>query len=287
MGCGFLCRPYNPQGEPTLWLDSGGEMGHVLSNGQRSAQAGYLDMLARIGVTKHFGDLRATEALARRCKIGAESVVLEVGCGVGLTACHLAEHYGCRIVAVDIFPGMAAHTRAEAQRRGVTPLIHTAAADAQALPLISEYFDVVLVESVSGFLADRALGFREYARMLKPGGYLGFTEPTWLATPTPDAERFVATLGVKPLEAHSWRELLELAGFEDIDVRIHTVQVLEEAQGCLQQYGCRGILRAAVKMVPLLIRSAYARTIVARATATVTQNVYNVLGYGVYAGRKP
>jgi len=252
-----------------------------------AAQGSYFDMLARIGVTKHFGDVRVTDMLARRCGIDADSQVLEVGCGVGNTASHLARTYGCHVMAVDLSHGMTVHTQAEALRHQVHQLINLGVADAQTLPFVSGYFDVVLVESVSGFLADQPLGFREYARVLGPGDYLGFTEPTWLAPPTAQAENFVATLGTKPLSADNWVALMQQAGFEELDVHLHTVDVTQEAQGCLSQYGCRGVLRAAFKMLPLLIKSAHTRKLVHRATASVSERVYEVLGYGLYLGRKP
>ena len=41
------------------------------------------DFQAEVGVTKHLGSVQATNELIRRCGIGRDSYVLDVGCGVG------------------------------------------------------------------------------------------------------------------------------------------------------------------------------------------------------------
>ncbi|MCJ7551350.1 MAG: methyltransferase domain-containing protein, partial [Anaerolineae bacterium] len=67
-------------------------------------RAAYFDMLADLGMTKHLGSLAATEDLVKGCRINAASLVLDVGCGVGLTPCYLARTYGCDVTGVDITP---------------------------------------------------------------------------------------------------------------------------------------------------------------------------------------
>jgi arsenite methyltransferase len=53
---------------------------------------GLFDFAAEVGLTKHIGGLNATEILAQLCHIGKGSYVLDVGCGVGVTACYIAEN---------------------------------------------------------------------------------------------------------------------------------------------------------------------------------------------------
>ena len=76
----------------------------------------YFGMQSSWGVTKHFGGLRATDELATLCHVGADKSVLVVGCGIGLTPCHLAKNYGCRVVGVDLSEKMIEWSRKRAAR---------------------------------------------------------------------------------------------------------------------------------------------------------------------------
>ena len=51
------------------------------------------DLMADVGLTKHLGSLKATKELLELCCIGEGKYVLDVGCGVGMTPCYIAERY--------------------------------------------------------------------------------------------------------------------------------------------------------------------------------------------------
>lgn len=53
----------------------------------------------------HPGGPGSTEAIAERCGLGAGARVLDMACGKGGTAAHLAKTYGCRVTGVDIDTG--------------------------------------------------------------------------------------------------------------------------------------------------------------------------------------
>lgn len=57
----------------------------------------YFNLQASWGMTKHMGGREATDMLVLACHINEHSHVLDIGCGVGLTACYLPERYGCRL----------------------------------------------------------------------------------------------------------------------------------------------------------------------------------------------
>jgi 2-polyprenyl-3-methyl-5-hydroxy-6-metoxy-1,4-benzoquinol methylase len=48
------------------------------------------------------------DLIARHCRLGPESVVLDYGCGVGRIAKELISRHNCRVVGVDISPAMCA-----------------------------------------------------------------------------------------------------------------------------------------------------------------------------------
>ena len=262
-------------------------MMHSQSDDRSKTRAAYFNMLAEMGVTKHIGSLATTDALVKGCHINADSLVLDAGCGIGLTPCYLTRTYGCRVVGVDITPKMIVRAQDEAERRNVGDRVQWAVADAQALPFAAGSFDAVMVESVSVFFDDPALGFREYARVTKPGGYVGVTESTWLEAPMEDVDAFFDTLGGTAKTYEAWMALMAQAGLADVTGYAQRADVREEACGRLKRFGCRGLLRALVRAVPAILGNRDARRVLKQAMAAAPARVLVLMGYGVYVGRKP
>jgi len=50
----------------------------------------------------HPGGIEKTDEMASMCKIGKGKKVLDIGSGKGVTACYLAQKYGCEVVGVDV-----------------------------------------------------------------------------------------------------------------------------------------------------------------------------------------
>jgi len=84
---------------------------------KKKDQPTFFDFAAEVGLTKHIGGIVATEALIELCHIGRESTILDVGCGVGATACFIATKVGCRVVGVDILEKMVERSRERAAYR--------------------------------------------------------------------------------------------------------------------------------------------------------------------------
>ena len=51
----------------------------------------YFDLQAEMGFTKHMGGLKTTRELIELCHIDKDTYVLDVGCGVGMSACYIAK----------------------------------------------------------------------------------------------------------------------------------------------------------------------------------------------------
>jgi len=280
------------------------------------ATPGFFDFSAEVGLTKHIGGVAATRELIALCHIDASKYVLDVGCGAGQTPVFLAQTTGCRVMGVDILPAMVARAQDTARRAGVlqTGVPQTGAggiefrvADAQALPFDDAVFDAVLTESVTSFTADRQKAVREYARVLRPGGYVGLNESVWLKTPVPQeivawaAQDLGAPAGVasgtgfagsgvdmKVLSAAEWQQHLQDADLQEITSRVYAIDPAQEAKGLAERYGKGGILRIFGRMLRLYLRSPAYRAFVksTRQGGVLPANLSEYFGYGIFVGRK-
>lgn len=252
----------------------------------------FFDFAAEVGLTKHIGGVEATEELVELCDIGEGKYVLDVGCGVGVTPSFIAKRYGCKVVGVDISEAMIKRSRERAKRAGVEDRVEFRVADAQDLPFDDGLFDAVITESVTAFPDDKQRAVNEYARVTKPGGYIGLNESTWLKVPPPPEMIAWASqdLGatVKPLTSGDWVGLLEGAGLSEIVVSIREVKVQDEAKGLLGRYGCGGMLKVWSRMLALYVRNpAYRRFVKeVREVGVVPENLDEYFGYGIYVGKK-
>jgi SAM-dependent methyltransferase len=226
------------------------------------------------------------------CHIGPDSYVLDVGCGAGVTPAYIAKTAGCRVVGVDILQAMIDRCRERAEREGLAGKLEFRVADAQDLPFEDGLFDAVITESVTAFPEDKQKAVDEYARVLKPGGYVGLNESTWLKVPPPPEVIAWASqdLGatVSPLATEEWVGLLENAGLEVDTVKVRGVSVRDESRGILQRYGCGGMLRIWRRTLSLYLRNPAYRAFVrsVRQQGLMPENLPEYFGYGVYVGRK-
>ena len=252
----------------------------------------FFDFAAEVGFTKHIGGVEATEEMIRLCQIGADSYVLDVGCGAGVTPVFMAKKLGCRVAGVDILEGMVQKSQERAEREGMADLVEFRVADAQDLPFEDGTFDAVITESVTAFPEDKQKAVREYARVTKPGGYVGLNESTWLKVPPPP--EMVAWVSqdvgatVKPLASDEWRGLLNGAGLEEVFVSVRPVDVKDQARGMMGRYGCAGMLGVWRRMLALYLRNpAYRRFIKSlRQSGVAPKEINGYFGYGIYVGRK-
>ncbi len=262
---------------------------------QEGQQYSYFGLQSGWGVTKHFGGLRATRQLAELCRIGRESYVLEVGCGVGLTSCFLAQEFGCRVMGIDLSPEMVEWARQRAARKGLEGLCQFRVADAQALPFDDAAFDAMLCESVTAFVPDKARALSEYRRVVKPGGYVALNEGTWVKeNPPADFIEFVrhAMNDVQFLDLQGWRALLESAGLQEVFAQAYPLSMLQqrrdETQG-LDFQDWRHRIRSFGNFISRYITDSdfrrYAKTLIP--SRRVISDLFHYLGYGLYVGRVP
>jgi ubiquinone/menaquinone biosynthesis C-methylase UbiE len=108
--------------------------------------------------------------LCQELGVGPGDTVLDIACGPG-TAAVAARTLGAReVVGVDYAADMLAVAHAEA---GADSALRYAAANALALPFLSERFDVVVSSFGLIFAPEPVVAVGEAARVLRPHGRLG------------------------------------------------------------------------------------------------------------------
>jgi len=171
--------------------------------------------------------------------------VVDVGAGTGLLALPLAEVVD-RVWAIDISEPMCRYLDAKAASAGLEN-VRTATSSAVSLPLVDSSADLVVSNYCLHHLshADKARALAEMGRVLRPGGRLVLGDMMFSLSPADprsrrlmlDKVRGLLTLGPrgllrivknalrvltrsweKPVSSDWWREALERAGFEQVNV---------------------------------------------------------------------
>lgn len=250
----------------------------------------YFELQASWGLTKHMGGLEATTKLIEACHIDKDSYVLDVGCGVGITACYMAKEYGCKVVGVDLSEMMVERSKERAKRKNVEDKVEFKIGSAQDIPFKDGVFDAVVCESVLAFPKDKQKVVSEYVRVTRPGGYVGMNEVTWVETPPPELVDYLSrALGqAKFLTPNDWRDLLEKAGLTDIVASVYKTNALRQWANEVRQMNPRDFLEAWGKFVSLIFKDPAVRKWMKEICVPPKSvfKIFKYFGYGIYVGRK-
>jgi ubiquinone/menaquinone biosynthesis C-methylase UbiE len=261
----------------------------LLQKGALEPEFSYFELQAYWGGTKHYGGLKATRELIELLGLGEEKYVLDVGCGVGSTACYIAKRYGCKVVGIDISYKMLDWAKKRTKREKVEKQVELMVADAQSLPFKDNIFDSVICESVTSFVEDKPKAVREYIRVTKPEGCVGLNEGTWLNEKPPQdlVEYLSLTTGVKKiLTCKGWAGLLENSGLRLTEARVYKINNLSQFIDEMRQLGFRDFLMGWGRFMSLFIKSQSFRKYLKELMpySKNIRNMFNYLGYGIYIG---
>ena len=105
--------------------------------------------------------------------LGPGETVIDVGCGAGLDSLIAARQVGPegRVIAVDMTAEMRAKTEAGARKLGLKN-VDVRDGYAESLPVQDGVADVIISNGVVNLCPDKQAVFREFYRVLKPGGRL-------------------------------------------------------------------------------------------------------------------
>ena len=151
---------------------------------------------------------------------------LDVATGAGHTALLFAPHVA-HVIASDLTEQMVAKASELAEARGLTN-VETRVADAEALPFDDGTFDLVTCRIAAHHFPNLRQVFDEFARVLKPGGVLGFTDN--VTVPNKQAAGYYNAYEKLRDPSHNWvYPLVRLqAMFEDVGFTVEAVRQLSK-----------------------------------------------------------
>jgi SAM-dependent methyltransferase len=177
-----------------------------------------------VGELERFGSLLQLQPSAR---------FLDVACGSGGPMLHLAQLADCEAVGVELHEEAVAAGKRAAMSAGFEERVTFVCADAgRRLPFEIESFDAVLCVDAINHLPDRRAALTDWARLLRPGGRLLFTDPVVLTGPLSSEEIAIrASIGFllfTPLGENE--RVLTEAGLEIVSVDDTTEHLAEIAR---------------------------------------------------------
>jgi cyclopropane fatty-acyl-phospholipid synthase-like methyltransferase len=105
-------------------------------------------------------------------------VLLDVACGAGGPALRIAAKTGCSAVGIDVHEQAISTACSLALQRGLNRRAEFRVVDAaQQLPFSEAKFDAITCIDAINHFSERPRVIAEWARLLKPGGRLLFTDP--------------------------------------------------------------------------------------------------------------
>jgi SAM-dependent methyltransferase len=129
------------------------------------------------------------DRLLQLLSVGSQHHVLEVACGAGGPALHVAARLGCRVTGVDLNESAVNTASLSAVRSNQMDRVRFDVADAEdRLAFDDDSFDGVLcMDSMNHFL-NRLAVLREWQRVLRKGCRAVFTDPVVITGPVTNEE---------------------------------------------------------------------------------------------------
>ncbi len=148
--------------------------------------------------------------------------VVDLGSGAGIDAFLAARVVGPegKVIGVDMTPAMLAKARANAARSGFLQ-VEFREGRLEALPIADSSVDAVTSNCVINLVPDKAVVFREIARVLKPGGRLAISDIVLdAALPEAIANDVYAYVGCisGAILREDYLAMLKTAGFDRVEI---------------------------------------------------------------------
>ena len=174
-----------------------------------------------MGESFHPGGVALTSRLAELMGLGAGSRVLDLGCGRGASAVHLAKTMGWHVIGVTPEEEGVAAAREAATKAGVGTITTFSRGAAGDLPDDLVNLDGAVMECVLSIVPDKPAALADLHHRLRPGGRLGLTDVT-VSGPLPDdLAGVLASVGCvgDALSLDAYRNAVQAAGLQVIQAQ--------------------------------------------------------------------
>ncbi|KAJ5160232.1 uncharacterized protein N7482_007236 [Penicillium canariense] len=139
-------------------------------------------------------------SIAHEIGLSAGDKVLDLGCGRGRVAAHMAQHSGAHVTGLNIDPNQIAQAKAFNEDRGLQNNFIQQDFNSLPLPFADESFDAFYQIQALSLCKDLPALFREVFRVVKPGSKISLLD--WISLPAyepKNAEHAELMRRVKPL----------------------------------------------------------------------------------------
>ena len=255
-------------------------------NKNHNIKCGLFDfMVYTLGIkVLHPGGYKSTTELCSLLELDKDSHVLDVACGTGTTSFFLAKKYNCKVTGFDISKTLIEIANKNLIKNNYKDKITFEVADALKIPYPDSYFDSVISQAFFILIDDKVDALKEIVRVLKPGGFLGALELSWLKKPPEDIyEEFIAKTCndfiPRVIQFDEWENF-----FRSVSLRHKTTFKHPMKSSMLEMFATEGISNS-LKIIFKMIGNSENRQRMMNVQNTFSK--YNdYLGYGIYAYEK-
>lgn len=152
-----------------------------------------------------------------------QASILDIGCGIGGAAVHLAlTRQPKRVTGIDIEENLIHMATKLANEKNVSPICHFQQVDPGPLPFEPQCFDVVFSKEAIIHISDKFSLAKNVYEVLRTDGW--FMGSDWLSgyegEPSPQMQAYIDTEGLDfgLASARTYKEAFKAAGFVDIEI---------------------------------------------------------------------
>lgn len=160
-------------------LPGGGLMGMMVGDHLHPPMV-YDEKIWRDGSLWRVGAIESTRHLAEMAGINRDSLVLDVGSGLGGPARYLAKTYRCRVHGINLSELQIKTARRLTEEADLEDLVDFSFGDAESLPFTVDAFSVIWIMNMFYHVLNKFEALRGFYRILCPNGVLAFAD--WVIT---------------------------------------------------------------------------------------------------------